>query len=148
MSSYSRIPRKSAEKSVGGPSDAYVELLNTVVRPWITRVANGRPYACQQDSAPCHTSGKCQKWLSANFYDYTSPTVWPPNSPDLNPMDYYVWEAVEEDTNRRASTTKAQLIDKIKVVFFNFPRETVTSVCSRFRSRIEAVIDASGGYFE
>ena len=24
-------------------SDAYVELLNTVVKPWITRVANGRP---------------------------------------------------------------------------------------------------------
>ena len=26
-------------------SDAYVELLNTVFKPWITRVANGRPYA-------------------------------------------------------------------------------------------------------
>ena len=33
-------------------SDAYVELLITVVKPWITRVANGRPYAWQQDSAP------------------------------------------------------------------------------------------------
>ena len=25
-------------------SDAYVVLLITVVKPWITRVANGRPY--------------------------------------------------------------------------------------------------------
>ena len=31
-------------------SDAYVELLITVVMPWITRVANGRPYVWQQDS--------------------------------------------------------------------------------------------------
>ena len=46
-------------------SDAYVELLITVVKPWITRVANGRPYIWQQDSAPCHTSGNvkngCQR---------------------------------------------------------------------------------------
>ena len=36
-------------------SDAYMELLITVVKPRITRVANGRPYVWQQDSAPCHT---------------------------------------------------------------------------------------------
>ena len=121
LCSYSRIPRKSAEKSVGGPSDAYVELLNTVVQPWITKVANGRPNVWQQDSAPCHTSGKSKKWLSARFYDYTSPNVWPPNSPDLNTMDYYVCGAVEKDTNCHASTTKSQLIDRIKVVFETLP---------------------------
>ena len=38
-------------------SDAYMELIITVVKPRITRVANGRPYVWQQDSAPCHTSG-------------------------------------------------------------------------------------------
>ena len=99
-----------------------MELLNTVVKPWITRVVNGRPYVWQQDLAPSPTSGKSQKWLSANIYDYTSPNVWPPNSPDLNTMDYYVYGAVEKDTNRRASTTKDQLIDRIKVVFETLPR--------------------------
>ena len=72
-------------------SDGYLVLLITVVMPWITSVANGRLCIRQQDSAPCHTSGKSQKWLLANFYDYTSPNVWPSNSPDLNPMDYCVW---------------------------------------------------------
>ena len=95
-------------------SDAYVELLITVVKPWITRVANGRPDAWQLDSAPCHTSGKRTKCLLENFYDYTSPNVWPPNSPDPNPMYYYVWGAVGKDANRCASTTKAQLIERIK----------------------------------
>ena len=97
-------------------SDAYVELTITVVKPWMTGVANGRPYVWQQDSAPCKTCGKCQKWLLANFCDYTIPNVWPQNSPDLNPMNY-----VEKDANRRASTTKAQLIDIIKSVFRPFP---------------------------
>ena len=86
--------------------------------------------------------------MSANFYDYTSPNVWPPNSSDLNPMDYYVCGAFEKDTDRRASSTNAQLIDRIKVVFETLHRETVTSACSRFRSKIEAVIEVNGGYFE
>ena len=43
-------------------SDAYVELLITVVKPWITRVENDRPHVWQQESASCHTSGKSQKW--------------------------------------------------------------------------------------
>ena len=63
-------------------------------------------------------------------------------------MDYYVWGAVEKDTNRRASTTKAQLIDRIKAVFETLPRESVKSACSRFRGRIEDVRGANRGYFE
>ena len=39
-------------------SDAYVELLITVVKPWITRVANDRPNVWQQDSAPATPLGK------------------------------------------------------------------------------------------
>ena len=97
---------KICRKGIRLNSDAYMELLNTVVKPWITRVANGRPYVWQQDSAPCHTSGKNKKWLSANVYNYTCSNIWPPNSPDLNPMNYYVCGTVEKDTNRRASTTK------------------------------------------
>ena len=108
-------------------SDAYVEFLITVVKPWITRVANGRPYVWQQDSGPSHTSGKSQEWLPVNFYNYTSPNVWPLNSTDPNPMYYYVWGAVEKDANRHASTTKAQLIHKIKAVFETFPRESIKS---------------------
>ena len=65
---------------------------------------------------------------------------FPRTSPDLNPMDYYVFGAVEKDTNRRASTTKAQLIDRIKVVFETLSRETVISAYSRFRISVEAVM--------
>ncbi|KAL1115518.1 hypothetical protein AAG570_007547 [Ranatra chinensis] len=133
------VPPHFFQEGLRSTSDGYVELLNTVVKPRIRRVADGRPYVRQQDSASRHTSGKSQKWLSENVYDLTSPNVWPPNCPDLNPMDYFVWGAVEKDT---PSNTKAQLMDKIKTVFAD------CSISLRFRSRIEAVIDANGGYFE
>ena len=25
--------------------------------------------------------------------------IWPPNSPDLNPLDYFVWSVVEKEVN-------------------------------------------------
>ena len=63
-------------------------------------------------------------------------------------MDYYVCGAVEKDTNCRASTIKAQSIDRIKIAVETLPKETVISACFKFRKRIEVVIDANGGYFE
>uniref|UniRef100_A0A182PG36 Tc1-like transposase DDE domain-containing protein n=1 Tax=Anopheles epiroticus TaxID=199890 RepID=A0A182PG36_9DIPT len=130
-------------------ADGYISMLDIVVKPWITRVTNGRPYVFQQDSAPCHTASKTIKWLAANFNDFTAPNVWPPSSsPYLNPMDYFVWGAVERDTNRTSSNTKAELMPKIRSVFAALPRETVARACFRFRRRVEAVIEAEGGYFE
>ena len=129
-------------------SDGYVELLSKVVRPWVERVAAGRPYVWQQDSAPCHTSGKSQKWLTENFHDHTSPDMWPPNSPDCNPMDYYVWGAVERDTNRTSCNTKTELVKRVKTVFSRLSKDTVRAACGRFRKRLEAVVDAEGGFFE
>ena len=46
------MPPHFFREGLGLNSDAYLELLITVVKPWITRVANGRPYVWQQDSSP------------------------------------------------------------------------------------------------
>uniref|UniRef100_A0A4Y0BF18 Tc1-like transposase DDE domain-containing protein n=1 Tax=Anopheles funestus TaxID=62324 RepID=A0A4Y0BF18_ANOFN len=142
------MPPHFFEQGLRQNADGYISMLDTFVKPWITRVANGRPYVFQQDSAPCHTASKTIKWLAANFNDFTGPNVWPPSSPDLNPMDYFVWGAVERDTNRTSSNTKAELMAKIRSVFAALPRETVARACSRLQRRVEAVIEAEGGYFE
>ena len=126
-------------------SDAYVELLITVVKPWITIVANSRLSVWQQDSPPCHTSGKSHKWLSANSMQLHQSQCL---ASDLNSMKYYVWDAVEKDINRRANATKVRFISRIKAVFVILPRDGVTSACFRFRGRIEAVIYANGGCFK
>ena len=50
-------------------SQADIKYLEDVVLIWIKRVAPGRPYIWQQDSAPYHTSRRTQSWLSENFCD-------------------------------------------------------------------------------
>jgi len=39
--------------------------------------------------------------------DFLAPNMWPPNSPDLNPVDYAIWSIMQQrvyQTNRRAAT--------------------------------------------
>ena len=72
--------------------------------------------------------------------------VWPLSSPDLNPLDFFVWGAAERDTNRSPHNTKQSLITSIMEVFANFSREDVVTACSRVRSRLEEVVAANGDF--
>ena len=47
----------------------------------------------QQDNAPAHRSHLAQDWLSKYVPDFIASVEWPPNSPDLNPLDFHVWRA-------------------------------------------------------
>ena len=88
------------------------------------------------------------KWLTQNCYDVISKDLWPPNSPNLNPLDYFVWGEVEKYTIRHPHNTKTSMMDSIKEVLGNRVNEMVRRTCSRFRGRIEAVVEANGDYFE
>ena len=71
-----------------------------------------------------------------------------PSSPDLNPLDYFVWSYVENIINLTSHNTKASLITAIHRVFTELPPALVEKACSQFLIRIEAVIEAEGGYIE
>ena len=72
----------------------------------------------------------------------------PPSSPDVNPLDYFVWSYVENITNITSHNTKASLIAAIRRVLAELLSALVEKACSQFRIRIEAVIEAEGGYIE
>ena len=126
----------------------YLDVLKSVVIPWCNQVAGGRPWVWQQDSASVHKSKETQAWLQKECYDFVPFSHWPLSSPDLNPLDYFVWSYVENITNMTSHNTKASLIAAIRRVFAELPLALVKKVCSQFRIRIEAVIEAEGGYIE
>ena len=126
----------------------YLDVLKSVVIPWYNQVAGERPWVWQQDSAPAHKSKKSQAWLQKEWYDFVHFSHWPPSSPDLNPLDYFVWSYVENITNMTSHNTKASLIATIHRVFAELPPALVEKSSSQFRIRIEAVIEAEGGYIK
>ena len=126
----------------------YLDVLKSVVIPWCNQVAGGRPWVWQQDSAPAHKSKETQTWLQKECYDFVPFSHWPPSSPDLNPLDEFVWSYVKNLTNMTSYNTKTSLIAAIHLVFAEFLPALVKKVCSQFLIRIEAVIEAEGGYIE
>ena len=92
----------------------YLDVLKSVVIPWGNQVAGGRPWVWQQDSAPTHKSKEIQARPQKECYDFVSFSHWPPSSPDLDPLDYFVWSYVENITNMTSHNTKASLITAIR----------------------------------
>jgi len=66
----------------------------------------------QQDGARCHTAKKTQNWCLQNFPSFIPASKWPPNSPDLNPMDYSIWTELCNNMNWNIKT-KNELINSI-----------------------------------
>ena len=126
----------------------YLNVLKCVVIPWCNQVAGGRPWVWQQDSTPAHKSKETQAWLQKECYDFVPFSHWPPSSPNLNLLVYFVWSYVENITNMTSHNTKASLIAAIQRVFAELPPALVEKACSEFRIHIEAVIEAEGGYIE
>ena len=126
----------------------YPDVLKSVVTPWCNQVTGDRPWVWQQDTAPAHKSKETQAWLQKECNDFVAFSHWPPSSPALNPLDYFVWSYVENITNMTSHNTKASLIAAIHRVFTELPPALVQNAYSQFRIRIEAVIEAEGGYIE
>ena len=77
----------------------YLDVLKSVVIPWCNQVAGGRPWVWQQDLAMAQKSKETQAWLQKECYEFVPFSHWAPSTPDLNPLDYFVWSYVENITN-------------------------------------------------
>ena len=72
-------------------SDCYREVL----LPCIKEIS-GDNFIFQQDSAPAHRARDTIALLRREMSDFISPDQWPPNSPDMNPVDYKIWAVMQE----------------------------------------------------
>lgn len=50
----------------------------------------------QQDGASSHTDWRAQEWCRNNFKFFIPKERWPPNSPELSPLDYSVWTEISK----------------------------------------------------
>lgn len=55
--------------------DVNIQILKTIVKPWMEAVASRWPYIFQQDGAPGHTSHLVHYWLSNNVDTFWSKVI-------------------------------------------------------------------------
>ena len=138
------MPPHIFEKGIRVNSEVYIDVLKKVVKPWMDRVAGGRPYVFQQDSAPSHASKMTQAWLLENIHHHWSPDLWPPNSPDLNPLDYFVWGVLESKINSVHHPDLDSLKASIGQQFALLDNQAVSRACKAFRTRVDKVVASNG----
>jgi len=87
-------------------------LLTKLVEDCKYRLSCG--FIFQQDRAPAHTAKLAQNWIAANCSDFIGKDEWPPNSPDLNPLDDHICGAIRE--RYKTFQRKPNIIDELKKV--------------------------------
>ena len=70
---------------------------------------------------------------------------WPPNSPDLNPLDYAVWGILLEKACAKPHPTVESLKRALKKAWNEI---TLVKIIDDFPKRLKACVDAKGGHFE
>ena len=104
----------------------------------------------QQDGAPAHTAALCQTHLMQLCPDFAGKDEWPPNSPDLNPLDFYVWGAMldkYENHNPKPKNT-TELKATLQDIWNELPQEQIELAILSVRKRLTACVNAAGSHFE
>jgi hypothetical protein len=74
--------------------------------------------------------------------------LWPPQSPDLLPSDFYLWGFLKENVHKNNPHTLEKLKQNIELCISNVTAETLHWVASNMRKRVKACITERGGHFQ
>lgn len=102
----------------------------------------------QQDSAPAHRARETVQLLTQETPDFIPPTLWPPNSPDLNPVDYKVWSVMQEKVYKNRMNSIDELRDRIVAAWEELDQRIIDAAVKQWRARLRACVSAKGGHFE
>ena len=76
-------------------------------------------------------------------------TDWPPASPDVNPLDYHVWNALKVEVYAKRTVPFKdldELKNEAKKAWKKLPQESTEKAVLQWRSRVQQVVKNDGGY--
>lgn len=122
--------------------------LANVVEPLSRTMFKNRHWVFQQDSAPAHKARGTQAWLTSRKIDFIRHQDWPSSSPDLNPLDYKIWQHLEQEAcskpHRNLESLKASIVKAAAQIDI----EVVRAAIDDWPRRLKASIKIHGGHLE
>ncbi len=102
---------------------AYLSIGADHVHPFMTTVYPSLDGYFQQDNAPCHKAQIISDWFLEHDNEFTL-LKWPPQSPDLNPIEH-LWDVVEREIQIMdvQPTNLQQLRDNIMSIWTKISEE-------------------------
>ncbi|XDV38987.1 hypothetical protein PO909_008291 [Leuciscus waleckii] len=124
---------------------AYLSIVSDHGHPFMTTMYPSSDGYFQQDNAPCHKARIISNWFLEHDNEFTV-IKWPPQSPDLNPIEH-LWDVVERELRALDvhPTNLHQLQDAILSILANISKECFQHLVESMPRRIKAVLKAKGG---
>lgn len=136
-------------------SRLYLQILRTVVAEFLEDLPLQVYMNCwyQLDGAPAHSSGEVRELLDELFEDRYmgrgGPWSWPPRSPDLTPLDFYLWGKIKSSVYFDPVDSKEDLENRVRNCFNTLdPNEIQRATTSGVMLRVIKCLDCNGGHFE
>jgi hypothetical protein len=125
-------------------SKGYCDVLKEY-KKWLKRVKADHSALLLQDKAPVHTSGETARFLQAQGLK-TVPN-WPPNSPDLNPIEL-VWGWMSNKVRSLQPTTQDDLVEMVQHVWSELDEEMIGNFIMGLPKRMEQVQRNEGAQYD
>ena len=131
-------------------TERYVSMLNTVFNS--ETIAEVADHWFQQDGAPCHTSKLSMACLEEKFpsrlISAKSEFPWPACSPDLNPLDYFLWGHVKSKVFESDPQNTEELKEAVMEAIASVPVDMLQRTVDNFVRRLDLCYTAKGAHFE
>lgn len=128
----------------------YEDKLANMLVPWISNTfdMSSVTVVLQQDGAPAHTSNRVQGFLHEQNFSFWPKNMWPPYSPDVNPLDYAFWPHIQAKACRVRHPNITALKTSVDREWMAMNTDYVVKTCKTFRRRLGAIIAADGCHIE
>lgn len=124
------------------------DILEKVVKPLNSTMFNNEHWIFQQDSAPAHKAKSTQSWLKENIPGFIAAEDWPSGSPDLNPLDYGLWNILEDMACSKPHRNIESLKASLTKAAADLSIDVVRTVIDEWPGRLKQCVEAKGGHFE
>ena len=104
----------------------------------------------QQDSAPVHRACDTVDFLRRSTAQFITPdmSMWPPNSTDLNAVDYKIWGVLQDRVYKTATRDLHDLKRRLIAEWSGLQQSIVDDAVDQWRKRLRYCVETSGRHFE
>lgn len=132
----------------------FLNLLNTQISDLLDDLPLGviNNMYFQLDGAPVHNAAAVRTWLNERYFNHWigrgGPIPYPPRSPDITPLDFFLWGYVKNVVYSRPVDTRDVLIERIRQAFTNINRNVLLQVRNNIIRRAQTCLQVQGQNFE
>ena len=134
--------------------ERYVEFMTEIMNNFLDELdlISRQNLHFQQDGAPAHNYGGTYQLLNTLFNDQwigtNGPIHWPPRSPDLTPLDFFLWGYLKNLLYRHRYDNADALKTAVRETINQIDGRTILRAVRTVQKRAQKCIEEGGGIFE